>query len=122
MRSFRPLDSPNPWLEASQWLLYAFYKARKAELCFHTHTHLSLPSGRISLFSLLGRLEFESYLPEGTQGVAVQPVGKQGILIAGTDTIRGISRLDQAWLSTIADKLEVTLEKLFVSKGVGFKA
>ena len=53
--------------------------------------------------------------------MAVQPVGKTGVLIAGTDTIRGISRLDQAWLSTIADKLEVTLEKLFVSKGVGFK-
>lgn len=35
------------------------------------------------------------FLPEGTQGVAVQPIGSAGVLIAATDTIRGISRLDQ---------------------------
>jgi hypothetical protein len=35
------------------------------------------------------------YLPETTQGAVVQPIGSQGVLVVGTDTQRGISRLDQ---------------------------
>ena len=50
----------------------------------------------------------------------MQPVGKTGVLVAGTDVIRGIGRLDQAWMSTIADKLEVSLERFVISKGQGF--
>lgn len=42
-----------------------------------------------------GRAEFVEYLPEATQGVLVQPVGSQGVLVVGCDTVRGISRLDQ---------------------------
>lgn len=42
-----------------------------------------------------GRVEFTSFFPENTQGVLVQPIGGDGILIAGTDTQRGFSRLDQ---------------------------
>jgi hypothetical protein len=86
-----------------------------------------------------GRGEFVAYLPEATQGVAVQPFGGAaaaggggskgaaaaaaaaasssaqgpslaGCLVAGSDTVRGLSRLDQAWLATLADKLEVSLE------------
>jgi hypothetical protein len=83
-----------------------------------------------------GRGEFVAYLPEATQGVAVQPFGTPtgkgggggggkagaaaaaaasgggaaGCLVVGSDTVRGLSRLDQAWLATLADKLEVTLE------------
>lgn len=30
--------------------------------------------------------------------------------MAATDTVRGFSQLDQAWLATIADKLDATLE------------
>lgn len=68
-----------------------------------------------------GRPEFTAFLPENTQGVMVQPIGKDGVLVAGTDTIRGFSRLDQAWLSTIADKLEVTLAEVPMPQaGVGF--
>ncbi|KAG2452451.1 hypothetical protein HYH02_002693 [Chlamydomonas schloesseri] len=69
-----------------------------------------------------GRPEFTAFLPENTQGVMVQPVGKDGVLVAGTDTIRGFSRLDQAWLSTIADKLEVSLGEgvALPQAGVGF--
>lgn len=42
-----------------------------------------------------GRKEFVQYLPEATQGVIVQPVGSRGVLVVGTDTLRGLSRLDQ---------------------------
>jgi hypothetical protein len=42
-----------------------------------------------------GRKEFIGYLPEGTQGVIVQPLGNAGVLVVGTDTLRGLSRLDQ---------------------------
>ncbi|GLI68176.1 hypothetical protein VaNZ11_012516 [Volvox africanus] len=68
-----------------------------------------------------GRPEFTSFLPENTQGVVVQPVGDQGVLVAGTDTVRGFSRLDQAWLATLADKLEVSLGDVAMPQtGVGF--
>ncbi len=42
-----------------------------------------------------GRQEFVQYLPEATQGVIVQPIGKEGVMVVGTDTLRGLSRLDQ---------------------------
>lgn len=57
-----------------------------------------------------GRVEFAGYLPANTQAVVVQPVGSEGVVVAGGDTQRGFRRLDQAWLSSLADKLEVELE------------
>lgn len=42
-----------------------------------------------------GRVEFTEYLPENTQGVLVQPVGDEGVLVVATDTQRGFGRLDQ---------------------------
>jgi hypothetical protein len=57
-----------------------------------------------------GRVEFEHFLPLNSQGVVVQPIGQRGVLVAATDTVRGFSQLDQAWLSVMSDKLEVTLE------------
>lgn len=42
-----------------------------------------------------GRAEFMSFLPEGTQGVVVQPIGSAGVLLAATDTVRGFGRMDQ---------------------------
>jgi hypothetical protein len=42
-----------------------------------------------------GRAEFVQYLPEATQGVVVQPLGSDGVVVVGTDTLRGLSRLDQ---------------------------
>ena len=56
-----------------------------------------------------GRDEFFAYFPKNLQGVLVHPVGDNGVLVAGTDTQRGFSRLDQAWLGDIADKLDSTL-------------
>lgn len=69
--------------------------------------------------ALLGRQEFVQYLPEATQGVIVQPLDNAGVLVVGTDTLRGLSRLDQAWIAVIADKLEVSLEGYTVT-GTGF--
>eukprot|EP00878_Enallax_costatus_P017220 GHUV01018080.1.p1 GENE.GHUV01018080.1~~GHUV01018080.1.p1 ORF type:complete len:169 (+),score=51.31 GHUV01018080.1:880-1386(+) len=66
-----------------------------------------------------GRDEFVKYLPEATQGVIVQPLGNAGVMVVGTDTLRGLSRLDQAWIANIADKLEVSLEGYTVT-GTGF--
>lgn len=56
-----------------------------------------------------GRVEFTSFLPENTQAAIIQPIGSDGVLIAASNTQRGFTRLDQAWASTIADKLETTL-------------
>ncbi|KAG0451411.1 hypothetical protein HPP92_026426 [Vanilla planifolia] len=49
------------------------------------------------------------FFPANTQAVILQPLGGQGILIIGGDTIRGFTTSDQAWVTLIADKLNATL-------------
>ncbi|KAL4421741.1 hypothetical protein ABPG77_002357 [Micractinium sp. CCAP 211/92] len=66
-----------------------------------------------------GRLEFAPYLPANCQAALIQPVGPQSVLVIGSDTQRGFTRLDQAWASAVAEKLEVQLERL--GPGSGFK-
>ncbi|KAL0032202.1 hypothetical protein WJX77_010710 [Trebouxia sp. C0004] len=63
-----------------------------------------------------GRVEFTSILPENTQAAIIQPIGSEGVLIAASNTQRGFTRLDQAWASTIADKLDASLEATEGSK------
>ena len=46
-----------------------------------------------------GRFEFTAFLPRNTQGVIVRPLGKQGVMIAATDTQRGFGKLDQVGLA-----------------------
>lgn len=55
-----------------------------------------------------GRVEFD-YLPENTQGVICQPIGKQGVLILGANAPRSYTKQDETWIAGIADKLDVTL-------------
>lgn len=59
-----------------------------------------------------GRVEFESFFPMNTQGILVQPIGDSGVLVVASNTVRGISPVDQAWIGELADKLEVTFETL----------
>jgi len=54
-----------------------------------------------------GRIEFD-YLPENTQGVICQPMGK-GALILGANAPRSYTKQDETWIAGIADKLDVTL-------------
>lgn len=55
-----------------------------------------------------GKIEFD-YLPENTQGVICQPIGKQGVLILGANAPRSYTKQDEKWIEGIADKLAVTL-------------
>ena len=55
-----------------------------------------------------GRIEF-NYLPENTQGVICQPIGKQGVMILGANAPRSYTKQDETWIAGIADKLDVTL-------------
>jgi hypothetical protein len=57
-----------------------------------------------------GRIEF-TYLPENTQGVICQPIGKQGVLILSASAPRSYTKQDEAWIAAIADKLADTFEK-----------
>jgi hypothetical protein len=59
-------------------------------------------------------------LPENTSCAIVAPVGMKGVLIAGGDTQRGFTKIDQAWITAIADKLDDTLE-INAPTGIGFK-
>ena len=54
-----------------------------------------------------GRIEFD-YLPDNTQGVIAQPIGKEGVLILGANAPRSYTKQDETWIAGIADKLDVT--------------
>lgn len=56
-----------------------------------------------------GRFEL-SFLPSNTQAVLLQPLGDDGVLVLASDTIRGFTPADQAWLGTIAEKVDTTLQ------------
>jgi hypothetical protein len=60
-----------------------------------------------------GKIEFD-YLPENTQGVICQPIGKEGVMILGANAPRSYTKQDENWITGIADKLAVTL-----NEGVG---
>lgn len=57
-----------------------------------------------------GRVEFD-YLPENTQGIICQPIGKRGVLILGANAPRSYTRQDEKWIEGIADKLADSLER-----------
>lgn len=57
-----------------------------------------------------GRVEFD-YLPENTQGVICQPLGKEGVLILGANVPRSYTKQDEVWIEGIADKLGYSLEQ-----------
>ncbi len=57
-----------------------------------------------------GKVEFD-YLPENTQGLICQPMGKQGVLILGANIPRSYTKQDENWVAGIADKLSLTLEQ-----------
>jgi hypothetical protein len=55
-----------------------------------------------------GRIEFD-YLPENTQGIICQPLGKDGVLILGANAPRSYTKKDENWIEGITDKLTETL-------------
>jgi len=57
-----------------------------------------------------GRVEFD-YLPENTQAVICQPIGKEGALILAANAPRSYTKQDENWVKGIADKLSYTLSK-----------
>ncbi|KAL9275945.1 COFACTOR ASSEMBLY OF COMPLEX C SUBUNIT B CCB4, chloroplastic-like protein [Drosera capensis] len=56
------------------------------------------------------------FLPSNTQAVIMQPLEGKGVIILGGDTIRGFTTADQAWISLIGDKLDVTLAEIMNKK------
>ncbi|MCP6758686.1 MAG: cofactor assembly of complex C subunit B [Fischerella sp. CENA71] len=62
-----------------------------------------------------GKIEFD-YLPENTQGVICQPIGKEGVLILGANAPRSYTKQDENWIAGIADKLAVTLSEMMGDK------
>lgn len=55
-----------------------------------------------------GRLEFAGYLPFNMQAALIQPIGSEGVLVVGSDTQRGFSRLDQVCMMGEAGVLTVS--------------
>jgi hypothetical protein len=60
-----------------------------------------------------GKVEFD-YLPENTQGLICQPMGKEGVLILGANVPRSYTKQDENWIEGIADKLANTLAQELV--------
>jgi hypothetical protein len=63
-----------------------------------------------------GRIEFD-YLPENTQGIICQPIGKEGAMILGANAPRSYTKQDETWISGIADKLAVSLATVNSKQG-----
>lgn len=61
-------------------------------------------------------------MPANTQTALVQPVGGAAVMVVGGTTQRGFTRLEQAWLTSVADKLERELEREGMVGGGGFGA
>lgn len=55
-----------------------------------------------------GKVEFD-YLPPNTQGVILQPLGNQGLLILGANVPRSYTQQDENWITAIAAKLSHSL-------------
>ncbi|AFY75210.1 Protein of unknown function (DUF2930) [Synechococcus sp. PCC 7502] len=55
-----------------------------------------------------GRIEFD-YLPENTQGLIIQPLGDQGLIILGANAPRSYTKQDENWIDAIANKILFTL-------------
>lgn len=62
----------------------------------------------VALYVYPGKIEFD-YLPENTQGVICQPIGKEGVLILAANAPRSYTKQDENWIAGIADKLAATL-------------
>jgi hypothetical protein len=75
------------------------------ERCLNTGKAIYL----VSLKIYPGRVEFD-YLPENTQGVICQPLGKHGVMILGANAPRSYTKQDENWIASLADKLTLTLE------------
>ncbi|GJP29453.1 hypothetical protein CLOM_g16712 [Closterium sp. NIES-68] len=74
----------------------------------------ALKSGRSNYLANLilfpARYELFQFLPDNTQAAIVQPVGDgDGVIVMGSDTIRGFTPLHQVWLGSIAEKLDASL-------------
>ncbi|MBD1849720.1 cofactor assembly of complex C subunit B [Leptolyngbya sp. FACHB-711] len=63
-----------------------------------------------------GRIEFD-YLPENTQGVICQPIGKVGVMILGANAPRSYTKQDETWIAGITDKLANSLALAEVGGG-----
>jgi hypothetical protein len=87
--------------------------APKAEVTTGAIIERCLTTGKavylVSLKIYPARIEFD-YLPENTQGVICQPLGKQGVMILGANAPRSYTKQDENWIASIADKLTLTLE------------
>ncbi len=57
-----------------------------------------------------GKVEFD-YLPENTQGLICQPMGKEGVLILAANVPRSYTKQDENWIEGIANKLGNTLDQ-----------
>lgn len=57
---------------------------------------------KLSLYP--GRVEFD-YLPDNTQGLICQPLGRNGVMILGANAPRSYTRQDERWVAAIVEKL-----------------
>lgn len=79
----------------------------------------AIPAGNYLANAVLypGSFEFFKYIPETAQSILIHPLSSKseegqvscaGVLVLASDTQRGFSSLDQAWVSDIADKLVIS--------------
>ncbi|BBM99125.1 hypothetical protein MPTK1_1g18930 [Marchantia polymorpha subsp. ruderalis] len=77
----------------------SLYKAVKDSKKQNYLANLALYPGRFEL----------SFLPSNTQAAILQPLGDDGILILGSNTLRGFGPNDQGWIVALGEKLDSAL-------------
>jgi len=88
--------------------------AESGELCREV---MSTGKGRYlaQLKSYPAKEQFLGFFPKETQGLVITPMRAavnaeaEGVLVVGLDAVRGVGKVDQAWLSALAEKLAVSL-------------
>ncbi|KAL2653180.1 hypothetical protein R1flu_021308 [Riccia fluitans] len=87
------------FVDASRVLQGSLYKTLKESKKQSYLANLALYPDRFEL----------PFLPPNTQALILQPLGEDGVLILGSDTLRGFGPNDQRWIVAIGEKLDSAL-------------
>lgn len=64
----------------------------------------------ISIMSFVKEFKLYTHFSPCFQSVIVFALGNEGVILVGSDTVRGFGPSDQTWIANISQKLESTLE------------
>ncbi len=96
--------------------VYPQAKSQNQQINLGTIAHRVLKTQKpvylVKLALYPGKIEFD-YLPENTQGLIIQPIGSEGLMILGANAPRSYTRQDEIWIEAIASKILFSIDQNF---------